>query len=352
MPSSTRHVLHGWPTRRLELLRSRLCDLPVALEGSTYEPVIARVRRDLSRRGLDWFPQVYLSTGWHCPDRVPIVGVPFVLASRELRRLEKEITGQVETPAEMVRLLRHEVGHAYLYALRLYERPEWRQLFGPFSRPYRQHYVVKAASRQHVRHLENHYAQKHPDEDFAETFAVWLTPRTEWREQYAGWGALRKLEYVDEVMKAERHHRNASVRGPRVEPLERLRHPLARHYSGLGFDMAGDGFVEEAGGFVDEDLREVFRGPRRGGSCRADDALRRIRRRIVENVVQILHVRPGSAEVLYDKYVSRAADLRMRTGRLAERRLLVGVTTMMTAHLLKYRRTGRFTPAERSQGGR
>ena len=45
------------------------------------------------------------------------------------------------------------------------------------------------------------YAQSHPDEDFAETFAVWLRPRSDWRRRYAGWPALKKLEYVDELMR-------------------------------------------------------------------------------------------------------------------------------------------------------
>ena len=45
-------------------------------------------------------------------------------------------------------------------------------------------------------HLEQWYAQSHPDEDFAETFAVWLAPDSHWRERYAGWPVLRKLEYV------------------------------------------------------------------------------------------------------------------------------------------------------------
>ena len=344
---SATQLLHGWPTRRFELLRTRLCDLPVDLEGSTFDPIIRRVQRDLSRRGLDWFPHVYLSTGWHCPDRVPVVGVPFVLASRELRRLEREVTNHLESPEDMVRYLRHEVGHAINYALHLFETPEWRKVFGAFSRPYRHQYVVRPSSRQHVRHLDHYYAQKHPDEDFAETFAVWLTPRTQWRVRYEGWGALRKLEYVDRIMADLRGTQLPVGRTGRVEPIERLRYTLAAYYEQQGFSMADHGFHEEATGYVDEDLRAVLGGTRHGEQGRADEALRRLRRRIVANVVHLLHVRPASAQELYDKYVSRARILRMRVDRSAEQRLLVGVTTMMTTHLLNMKYAGRYVAAER-----
>ena len=343
---STR-LLHGWPTRRFELLRERVCDLPLTVEGSMFAPAIARVRRDLGRRGIDWFPPVYFSTGWHCPDKVPLVGVPFVLATRELRRLEREVVGHIETSQEMVRYLRHEVGHAINYTLRLFETPEWRRVFGPFSRPYRTHYAIRPTSHKHVQHLENHYAQKHPDEDFAETFAVWLSPRTRWREQYAGWGAIKKLEYIDRVMGELRGAHVPVVRGARVDPIDRLRCSLAGYYEQQGFSMAKLGFHEEAIGFVDVDLRAVLEGPRRGSSCRADDALRKLRRRIVASVVHLLHVRPGSAQELYDKYVARAKDMRTRGGREADQKLLVGVATMMTTHLLNLKNAGRTVPVER-----
>ena len=344
MSTPTRNLLHGWPTRRLELMRTRVCDLPVRLQGSAHEPVIERVREDLLRRGLTWMPEVYLSTGWHCPERVPLIGVPFTLATRELRRIEREITNQLEDHAEMVRLLRHEVGHAYCYALKLYETQDWRRLFGPMSRPYRQHYVIRAASRRHVQHLPHHYAQKHPDEDFAETFAVWLQPKARWRREYDGWGVLEKLDYVDRIMTEARGFEPGPVRGAAAEPIEQLRYPLWRHYEQLGYPTEGLGFEDEAGGYVDEDLRVVLRSTRRGRACDAEVVLRRMRRRIVAQVVSLLRVKRSVADGLYEKYVQRAAALGARSCDDAEPRLLVGVTAMMTTHLLNLRHDGRFSP--------
>jgi hypothetical protein len=100
-----------------------------------------------------------------------------------------------------MRLLRHETGHAIDWAYRLHRRKAWREVFGKASSPYYDSYVPRRRSRAYVHNLENWYAQSHPIEDFAETFAVWLRPRSAWRKTYAGWRrALRKLEFVDALM--------------------------------------------------------------------------------------------------------------------------------------------------------
>ena len=343
---AARQDLNGWPTRRFELLKTRVCDLPLDVEESLLAPALARVRREIEGRGLGWFPEVYFSTGWHCPDRVAVIGMPFTLATRELRRLEKEVTGEVESAALMVKLLRHEMGHAYNYVLRLHESKEWRSLFGPISRPYRERYAVTPNSRRFVRHLRRHYSQKHPDDDFAETFAVWLTPRARWRRRYAGWGALDKLEYVDRVMREASGRRLTFPGGDKVDPVEELTYTVAQHFRYVGYPVHTEGLAEDAA-YFDEDLRTVFAGPRAGGAVPAAQLLRRLRRQIVARVVALLGVRPTAAGQLYDKYVERAHELVLEGGRATEPRVLVGVTTMMTTHLLNRKGTGRFTGPHR-----
>jgi len=94
------------------------------------------------------------------------------------------------------------MGHVVNYAYRLYEREGWAARFGPFTRPYPEEYTPRPFSRDYVRHLPGWYAQKHPDEDWAETFAVWMTGGRDWRAEYAGWPvALAKLEYCDRVLR-------------------------------------------------------------------------------------------------------------------------------------------------------
>jgi hypothetical protein len=200
-------LVNGWETVRFELLNSRVCDLGLQVEGSPLEPHVLRLLRELAVRGLAFVPEFYLTDAWGCPDGVPAVGIPFYLADKRLARVEEEQTGEVEDAAQIMMLLRHEAGHAINYAYRLYEREGWAETFGPFTKPYRDSFRPDPSSRQFVRHIAHHrhgrtYAQKHPDEDFAETFAVWLTPRSGWRHRYRTWPALRKLQYVDRLMRS------------------------------------------------------------------------------------------------------------------------------------------------------
>jgi hypothetical protein len=148
-------------------------------------------------------PKVYLSDEWGCPEGLPIIGIPFYLADEKLSRIEEEIMEGIEAESdeEILRYLRHEAGHAFNYAYKLYETEEWHKLFGPYSRPYKEDYKPDPFSLNFVRYIAGWYAQKHPDDDFAETFAVWLDPDSNWRERYKGWGCYKKLVYVDKIVR-------------------------------------------------------------------------------------------------------------------------------------------------------
>src|SRR5690606_27217617 len=124
------------------------------------------------------------------------IGIPFYLAHPELTGLHGERVGHLEGVGrmELLRYLRHEMGHVINYAYRLYDDEEWVKLFGSMTQPYLEDYRPTPFSRRYVRHLPGWYAQKHPDEDWAETFAVWMTPGDRWREDYREWPtALSKL---------------------------------------------------------------------------------------------------------------------------------------------------------------
>jgi hypothetical protein len=182
---------------------ARLLDMPVRdlnlnLAGSPVEPLTKRLIRELRAAGLTKFtPQFYLTDEWGCPSGEPIIGIPFYLADRTLMRFERRMH-DLESPREIMMYLRHEAGHAFNYAYRLYQRPEWRATFGPFRRRYKDDYKPVPFSREFVRYLPGWYAQKHPDEDFAETFAVWLS-QPGWRKRYEKWPAIAKLEYMERV---------------------------------------------------------------------------------------------------------------------------------------------------------
>ncbi len=171
-----------------EILTKPIKELGLKLEGSPLERYVQQLYRELERKGLRQFrPLCYLTDEWGCPSGEPVIGIPFYLANPKLARLEKEMN-DLEDGREIMMYLRHEAGHAFNYAYELYKTPEWRDLFGPFRRPYRDDYRPVPFSRRFVRHIAGWYAQKHPDEDFAETFAVWLTPRLELAETLRGLG--------------------------------------------------------------------------------------------------------------------------------------------------------------------
>jgi hypothetical protein len=215
-----------------ELLQMRLCDLGVTIEGTDIEQRVAQVNAELAAKGVRFQPHFWLSDDWFTPDGVPGVAIPFYLAHPRLARLELAQMLEVEggDPESCLRILRHEVGHAFDNAYRLRRRPTRRKLFGLPDTPYPEYYTPKPYSKSFVQHLDHWYAQSHPAEDFAETLAVWLSPGSQWRTRYANWPALRKLEYVDALMR-EIASRPPVVRTrERTDSLPKLRWTLREHY--------------------------------------------------------------------------------------------------------------------------
>jgi hypothetical protein len=215
-----------------DLQTLKLSSLRLHLRDSLVWPEVERLYADLDRRRLRFRPHCWLSSEWFSPDGVPGIAIPFFVAHPRLRQLERQMMGEVEGGNSQwrLRILRHEAGHAIDTAYGLRRRADWRALFGYASEPYPDTYAVRPASRRYVQHLDYWYAQSHPTEDFAETFAVWLQPRARWRRHYAGWPALKKLEYVDALM-AEIAEQAPRVRSRKtVAPLTDLRQTLSEHY--------------------------------------------------------------------------------------------------------------------------
>lgn len=240
---------------RERLLRSKINELNLKIEGSRLQPLVQQLYGELTAAGIDLKPPVYLSDEWGCPDGVPLIGVPFYLVDERLAELQKELVESVEaeTDADIMAYLRHETGHAINYAYRLHDSEEWHSTFGPYSRPYLDDYTPYPFSRSYVRHIPGWYAQKHPDEDFAETFAVWLTPGSNWRHDYADWGCLEKLQYVERTMK--RIGKMPPLVSVNYDESQDLAHLLSEHFERLRYAPA------ELPAYFDGDLKELF------GSC-------------------------------------------------------------------------------------
>jgi hypothetical protein len=235
-PSTERRRRLDWtqlPER--ELLRLRICDLRLDLARSPLKRHVERLYSELDSRGIRFRPHVWLSEEWFSPDGIPGIAVPFYLAHPRLMRLTRKMMHEVEggNVNWLMRILRHEAGHAIDSAFRLRRRAHWRALFGPASRPYRSRYLARPASRRHVQHLGDWYAQSHPTEDFAETFAVWLAPRSGWQRRYASWPALRKLRFVQQFALERGTHRPPVRCRDRIEPLDVNQRTLAQYYRAM-----------------------------------------------------------------------------------------------------------------------
>jgi hypothetical protein len=293
-----------------KLLELRMCDLGLTIEGTELEQRIVQVGAELRDRGLRFRPHYWLSDEWFSPDHVPGVAIPFYLAHPRLARLELTQMLEVEggDPEWCLRILRHEVGHAIDNAYQLRRRPLRRRLFGHPATPYPEHYIPKPYSKSFVHHLDHWYAQSHPDEDFAETFAVWLDPQSMWATRYAGWPVQRKLEYVDRLMR-ELAKRRQAVRSKRVvDPLSKLRKTLGEHYQkkrehyGLGQPDVSDG-----------DLRNLFSdSPHDARQMTAARFVQKIRKEVRSTVASFTESYQYTIDVLLEKIIERCRELNLR----------------------------------------
>ena len=210
----------------------RLCDLDLSIEGTALERRIGQLHDELGRAGLRFRPYVYLSNDWFTPEGSTGFAVPFYLAHRRLVQLEHAQMFEAEgsTHDWCMKLFRHEAAHAFDNAYRLHRRADWRRTFGPYSAPYRSAYQVRPTSKHYVQHLGAWYAQSHPAEDYAESFAVWLTPGAHWEKDYAGWPALKKLQQLDAMLRAVGDRPPPVRTQDRAESLPRLRVTLREYY--------------------------------------------------------------------------------------------------------------------------
>ncbi len=250
----------GTPDEELSrLLSTKICELDLRIEGTSLETLIRQLYSELETAGIIFKPGTYLSDEWGCPQKVPVIGIPFYLVDPSLTLLEEQMTGvEAETGKEIMMYLRHEAGHAFNYAYQLYTQISWQRLFGKFSEPYEEYYRTSPFSVAFVRHLPGWYAQKHPDDDFAETFAIWLNPGSAWREIYAGTPALSKLLYVEKVARRYGARTPSVTRGRLDRPVQNLDLTLGDYYRSFWNNHYGAVTLPE---IINEDLRRLFPDP-------------------------------------------------------------------------------------------
>ena len=289
-----------------ELLDIRLRNLGLRLRGSLVWPEIEQLYAQLERRGIRFRPRIWLSTEWFSPDGIPGIAVPFFVAHPRLRRLERRMMGEVEGGSAKwrLRILRHEAGHAIDTAYRLRRRADWRARFGYASTPYPTDYSVRPGSKRYVLHLGHWYAQSHPTEDFAETFAVWLQPKSRWRRDYAGWPALAKLEFMDSLMQEIAGRppavKDRSVAAPLCEETQTLREHYRRKQRAYSpSERRYDPWL----------TRTFARRARRPRSVSARRFIRESAPRLRRALLRHLAINPYLADHVIDRLKQRAHEL-------------------------------------------
>ena len=323
-----------------QLLEKRISKLGLKLEDSGLRPLIQQLYDELTSKGLVFHPPCHVGDEWFVPVGIPAIFIPFYLVHERLRKLERKIILEVEgeSPEWFMKLMRHEAAHAYSYAYQLYKKKKWQQTFGLASTEETGFYRPRPYSRSFVVHLDDWYAQSHPDEDFAETFAVWLTPGVDWRERYKGWKALQKLEYMDELMKSLAGRPPLHQPEYKVTDYDFLNIKLKTHYAQKR-KLYEDSFPD----FYDNDLRQLFHAPPEGNP-KASAWLRQHRGAIMAAVCTWTNENKYRVNQLLARLVRRCGELGLHVkdgDPHLQLQLSSYITTLVMNHLFtsKFKRT-------------
>jgi hypothetical protein len=338
----------NWETERYALLITRVCDLRLNLEETLLYRCIQKLYTELAGKKLLFRPPYYFSCAgdeWGCPDQVPIIGIPFHLADNRLIRIEREMGYASYDKRDLMILLRHETGHAINYAYELYREAEWKEVFGDFYTTYPTNFKFKfnPFSKSYVRSEgePKYYAQAHPDEDFAETFAVWLTPRSNWRNVYKKWPSIKKLEYVDRLMRELRNRKSHVTAGWLHSPYQSKTYTLIEYY---GEEL--DQFKDKALGLYDKDLSRIFVS-RRNGHRRifpAKDFIRKNRRFLIEVIARYTGAREKVVAPVIGRFFLRCREMNLHLPLGEESYCLASLTSLGTSVVMNYLHTGRYIP--------
>jgi hypothetical protein len=334
--------MEGWSSLSdSELLKLRLCDLNLSIEQAEFYPLVESFLGELKDKKLPLQPIFYLGDEWFSPEGMNAIAIPFFLAHPRLRVLERnqmmEVEGEI--PTDFLRLLRHEAGHCLDHTYHFSKRPLWRKIFGSPKKEYApETYRPQPYSKAFVQNLEKWYAQAHPDEDFAETFAVWLDPSRDWKKEYAHWPiALKKLEYVAKLAEESKRLPPKNEKGRLPFQINQMKSTLAHLYARRRKEH------EEAyPGFFDPDLFEIFsKTPTTEKNRKAHEWLKRHQKIIVQSVARWTGERKVTVHAFTERVIQRTHTLKLSL-KPNEEQTLIQLGSFLTAHISNYLFTGKF----------
>ena len=214
-----------------EILELRFSDLKLSLSDGPVAASIKTLEKEWQKTHFRWKPYYWLSTEWFHPEGTNGVAIPFYLSHPILMAIEEAFFKECEGKdrSDILKYLRHETGHIVDKVYQLRYSKDRRRLFGNSTKKYPKKYYPVLFSRKFVKNLPRNYAQTHPDEDFAETFAIWLNPKSKWRTKYSG-TVLKKLNYIDQTIKSLRASPPTTLLKDRVGDIKKSRMKLRTYY--------------------------------------------------------------------------------------------------------------------------
>lgn len=325
-----------------DILKLRFKNIGLTIKESEIEASIQKLYQELEAKGLTFRPQIFFGDEWFSPEGMNAISVPFYLANSRLRSLEKAMMLEVEggDPEWFMKLLRHEAGHCFDHCYRFSKRKKWTKIFGSPNLEYHpETYRPQPYSKSYVKHLERWYAQAHPDEDFAETFAVWLTPEIDWKKEYQRWPiALAKLKYMDQLARESQKMKIVAEKGQAPSQVSRLTSTLQKYYQRRKKENADD-YPD----FYDSDLKKIFNGEL--NLSKRDHSAQRFmlkqKKDIVTTVAWATSERKFTIDSLVKRLIDRSGKLELRLGK-SETQTMMEVASFLTSLVKNYLFTGKF----------
>jgi hypothetical protein len=329
--------------------------LGLSIEGSVLEPILEEFKAEIAHAGIRLQPHFYLSTEWGVNPGSISIAIPFYLARTDLIALHEQQSGLVEgvDRDDVFRYLRHELGHVVNYAYLLYEREDWVKSFGSFTQPYLEEYRPIPFSRRFVRHLPGWYAQKHPDEDWAETFAVWMTPTLDWEREYADFPeALKKIRYCARIMAEIRDREPSVTHQISDESVQELTYSVGDFYRRMEHEELSlppglDGALRAIFENLPAKAKATTASTSTGTSQRripASDLIRQRESELIRNVYRWTGHAPEHARTLLRHLARRADELSQGYPESLESAALLGLTTLVTALAMNHVHSGSYLP--------
>ena len=325
-----------------EILKLRFKNIALTIPGSDIETCIEKLYAELKAKNLNFKPNIFLGDEWFSPEGMNAISVPFYLVSTRLKNLEKTMMLEVEGGETewFMKLLRHEAGHCFDHCYQFSKRPKWRKVFGSPDLEYKpETYRPQPYSKSYVKHLDRWYAQAHPDEDFAETFAVWLNSDIDYKKEYADWPVvLNKIKYIDELSTESVKLKNKSESGRYPSAVANLSSTLAKFYQRKKRENA-----DEYPDFYDSDLKLIFNGEEKLSKKEfsAQKFMTRHKKQIVSTVAWATNEKKFMIDSLVKRLILRTDQLDLKLGK-SDLQTTMEVSSFLTSLVKNYLFTGKF----------